>query len=79
MSTPAHTHVYWQKEKNKHISILKEGTTGILGVSIDDPSIYFNPVRRGDSGHYTCFAINAIGIGLSRVITLEGMIFVYRD
>ncbi|CAG2206441.1 unnamed protein product [Mytilus edulis] len=71
ISSPRHTHVYWHKEKNTIISVLKEGnhryTWGNNSRSI-------NNIQSGtdrDSGHYTCFAINAIGVGFSRTINLE--------
>lgn len=71
-SKPEHTHVYWQKEAVGSVTIFKKGTTGIIGVSLDNPSITFTNVVRGDSGHYICFATNTIGTGSSRTILLEG-------
>ncbi|CAG2206440.1 unnamed protein product [Mytilus edulis] len=65
ISSPTHTEVYWQKSSNGTITSLFDGLPGVLGVTLDNPSLTIEYITREDIGIYTCFAKNSLGIGSS--------------
>ncbi|CAG2212939.1 HMCN [Mytilus edulis] len=71
-SIPQHTSVYWIKETERGKVVLNHGTTGTIGITVGNPTLYLKPAATTDSGLYTCLALNVIGTGVSRTITLTG-------
>lgn len=65
ISSPEHTLVYWQKSSNGTITSLFDGLPGVLGVTLDNPSLTIEYITREDIGIYTCFAKNSLGTGRS--------------
>ncbi|CAG2207666.1 HMCN [Mytilus edulis] len=65
IASPKLTHVYWQKSTNDTITSISNGLPGVLGVTVDHPSLTIEYVTREDIGIYTCIAKNALGIGRS--------------
>ncbi|XP_076071918.1 protein sax-3-like isoform X2 [Mytilus galloprovincialis] len=65
IASPKLTHVYWQKSTNGTITSISNGLPGVLGVTVDHPSLTIEYVTREDIGIYTCIAKNALGIGRS--------------
>ncbi|CAG2254372.1 PXDN [Mytilus edulis] len=56
ISSPTHTEVYWQKSSNGTITSLFDGLPGVLGVTLENPSLTIEYITREDIGIYTCFA-----------------------
>lgn len=69
-SNPVHTHVYWEKKADGVTTRITSTTSGIIGATIQNPTlvILFSTIL--DSGLYTCYAENLIGIGRSRATSL---------
>lgn len=74
-SKPSHTNVYWIKDSNNGKLVFNHGTTGTIGMTVENPSLSLRPVVSTDSGMYTCLASNVIGTGASRAISLIGNVF----
>ncbi|VDI21475.1 Hypothetical predicted protein [Mytilus galloprovincialis] len=74
-SKPKHTNVYWIKDSDKGKLVYNHGTTGTIGMTVENPSLSLKPVIITDSGLYTCLASNVIGTGASRAISLIGKDF----
>lgn len=66
-STPYHTSVYWVKTTNGQSFLINTGMPGIQGVVPDNPSLTIEYAVLSDSGMYTCFAKNIVGIGKSSI------------
>lgn len=71
-SKPPHTNVYWIKESDNGKLVFNHGTTGTIGMTVENPSLTLKPAFSTDSGIYTCMASNVIGTGASRPISLTG-------
>ncbi|VDI64481.1 Hypothetical predicted protein [Mytilus galloprovincialis] len=69
-SNPKHVSVQWKKRTDDSDIILKQGATGIDGITIDTPSLTLRTTDISDSGYYICYATNEIGTGRSKSITL---------
>ncbi|XP_052079356.1 hemicentin-2-like isoform X1 [Mytilus californianus] len=74
-ANPKHVLVYWKKIFEDSSVILKQGATGIDGITIVTPSLTLRTTDISDSGEYTCYATNEIGTGRSRSIILT----VYKE
>ncbi|CAG2214958.1 unnamed protein product [Mytilus edulis] len=72
MSIPQCTAVYWIKVTERGDIVLNHGTTGTIGMTVQNPSLSLKPATITDSGVYICLASNIIGTGLSRPISLIG-------
>lgn len=72
MSIPPHTNVYWVKNSSGSNVVLNHGTTGTIGMTVHNPSLTLKPAFPIDSGLYSCFALNVIGTGASRTVSLTG-------
>lgn len=70
-ASPVHVDVYWEFEKNGDVRRIRSETSGIRGVTKDNPSLTIPFVTISDDGYYTCFAVNIVGIGISRPVRLS--------
>lgn len=66
------TIVYWQFIKTGQLKILQpfSFTDRYSGSTADSPSLTIREAAVGDSGSYTCFAVNILGVGRGRSIEL---------
>lgn len=71
--------IFWEKSVNGEISSINARTLGIQGSIVKNPSLIILNATLTDSGYYTCFAENKVGIGMSRTTYLNvhgGLIFI---
>ncbi|CAC5425775.1 HMCN [Mytilus coruscus] len=68
---PTVTKVYWQRYINNATAVILSGSTGIGGVTLDNPSLTILSAKESMSGEYTCFAINSVGTGSSLPTSLK--------
>lgn len=64
--------VYWKRFINNATTIITSETIGVVGSSIDNPSITIAFARESMSGEYSCFAVNNVGTGSSLPVVLTG-------
>lgn len=69
-SFPVHFYVYWQRISNGTTTNITSSQAGIHGVSNILPSLIILMIKSADSGLFTCFALNIVGIGYSDVVNL---------
>ncbi|VDI13642.1 Hypothetical predicted protein, partial [Mytilus galloprovincialis] len=69
-STLPITIVYWERIVNGVLSRVNHGTVGTNGINANNPSLTILHSTSADSGLYTCFAGNAVGINYSSPINV---------
>lgn len=69
-STLPITIVYWERIINGVLSRVNHGTVGTDGINANNPSLTIFHSTSADSGFYTCFAGNAVGINYSSPINV---------
>lgn len=69
-STLPITIVYWEKIINGIRSRINYGTVGTTGINANNPSLTILYSTSADSGFYSCFAGNAVGISHSSTINV---------
>lgn len=70
-SSPVHKTVYWEKRNGGEVIPLTSQTKGIRGITVEAPSLTIIFVTSTDTGSYTCFAKNNVGVGESRTAELK--------
>lgn len=70
-ATPPHTHVFWYKYVNGNTTVIDNGYTGTSGITLQSPSLTITSAAASETGHYTCLAENAAGIGKSQSTYLK--------
>ncbi|XP_071148708.1 hemicentin-1-like [Mytilus edulis] len=70
VSSPNHTHVYWQHIYNETVLNITSDSPGVYGSKVTDPSLTILHVTAEDSGDYICFAVNIVGTGNSEPTSL---------
>ena len=70
VSSPNHTHVYWQHIYNETVLNITSDSPGVYGSKVTDPSLTILHVTTEDSGDYICFAVNIVGTGNSEPTSL---------
>lgn len=70
-SSPEHTEIIWEVIQNGVVRIITSKTSGVSGVTKDNPSLTINIVTLSDDGLYTCCATSIIGTGKSRAVRLS--------
>ncbi|CAC5426426.1 unnamed protein product [Mytilus coruscus] len=70
-SDPVHGKVYWEKRNGDEVTSLTSQTKGIRGITIDQPSLTIMFVASTDTGSYTCYAQNSVGVGKSKTTKLN--------
>lgn len=70
-SSPVHKTVYWEKRNGDEVITLTSQTKGIRGITVGTPSLTIIFVTSTDTGSYTCFAKNNVGVGKSRTTELK--------
>lgn len=71
--------IFWSKSVNGERTTINAGTLGTRGSMVDNPSLTILNATITDSGGYTCFAENKVGIGMSRATYLNvhgGLIYI---
>ncbi|CAG2188582.1 HMCN [Mytilus edulis] len=69
-ANPPATIVYWEKKLNGIIKVMNNETTGIAGITVENPSMTLFHATDSDSGYYKCFAVNEFGQGYSSSVRL---------
>lgn len=69
-STLPITIVYWERIVNGVMSRINHGTVGTNGINSRNPSLIILHSTSADSGFYTCFAGNVVGISHSSQINV---------
>ncbi|XP_071150586.1 uncharacterized protein [Mytilus edulis] len=67
---PAVSKVYWERSIRGAITRLSSVSIGIMGVTVDNPSLIIPSAMESMTGEYTCFAVNSVGTGSSFPATL---------
>ncbi|CAC5391231.1 unnamed protein product [Mytilus coruscus] len=67
---PAVSKVYWERSIRGTITRLSSVSIGIMGVTVDNPSLIIPSAMESMTGEYTCFAVNSVGTGSSFPATL---------
>ncbi|XP_052080609.1 hemicentin-1-like [Mytilus californianus] len=62
---PAISRVYWERYIHGSITRLSSASIGIMGVTIDNPSLIIPLAMESMTGEYTCLAVNSVGTGRS--------------
>lgn len=72
--------IHWQYVNHGVLTTIEEGTPGISGSTIEVPSLTIQTATTSESGLYTCFATNDVGIGKSKAsnVTVIGGIYFYH-
>lgn len=71
VSNPFYTDVYWRKVNDVgQMKSINNGTQGITGCSVNNPSLTINFATPSDEGTYICLAGNVAGLGQSERIKL---------
>lgn len=73
---PAVSKVYWERSIRGAITRLSSVSIGIMGVTVDNPSLIIPSAMESMTGEYTCFAVNSVGTGSSFPATLTGITYV---
>lgn len=63
--------MYWEKKNGGEVITLTSQTKGIRGITVGTPSLTILFVTSTDTGSYTCFAINNVGVGESKTAELK--------
>ncbi|XP_021370011.1 hemicentin-1-like [Mizuhopecten yessoensis] len=69
-ANPTITSVYWQRIQNGATAGVTVDGVNFSGATTSNPSLTVITANPGDSGTYTCFAINSVGTGQSSQISL---------
>ncbi|XP_076088633.1 cell adhesion molecule CEACAM5-like [Mytilus galloprovincialis] len=62
---PAISRVYWERYIHGSITRLSSASIGIMGVTVDNPSLIIPMAMESMTGEYTCLAVNSVGTGRS--------------
>ncbi|XP_052080635.1 uncharacterized protein LOC127718601 [Mytilus californianus] len=62
---PAISRVYWERYVHGSITRLSSASIGIMGVTVDNPSLIIPLAMESMTGEYTCLAVNSVGTGRS--------------
>lgn len=69
---PAISKVYWERYIYGSITRLSSDSIGIMGVTVDNPSLIIPMAMESMTGEYTCLAVNSVGTGRSFPAKLTG-------
>lgn len=70
-STPLPNFIYWIKNAYGQQTKIYPGTSGTDGMSVLYPSMKILKATTSDTGNYTCFVGNAVGISKSLVMNVN--------